>query len=107
MRVSQGRQRFLLMNGSCAIASVIRDRMVTARQTRRQQPSTFCIVAVAVVSLALDTWASPLLEIAMLVVMHRDATPPQIEQVLAAIRRMNLTPHPMPGATRTAIGITG
>jgi 3-deoxy-7-phosphoheptulonate synthase len=24
-----------------------------------------------------------------------------------AIRRMNLTPHPLPGATRTAIGITG
>ena len=43
----------------------------------------------------------------MLVVMHSHATPQQIEQVLAAIRRMNLTPHPMPGATRTAIGITG
>jgi 3-deoxy-7-phosphoheptulonate synthase len=43
----------------------------------------------------------------MLVVMHSHATPQQIDQVLAAIRRMNLTPHPMPGATRTAIGITG
>jgi 3-deoxy-7-phosphoheptulonate synthase len=43
----------------------------------------------------------------MLVVMHSHATPSQIEQVLAAVRRMNLTPHPMPGATRTAIGITG
>src|SRR5579884_2045156 len=43
----------------------------------------------------------------MLVVMHSHATPQQIEQVLAAIRRMNLTPHPLPGATRTAIGITG
>ncbi len=43
----------------------------------------------------------------MLVVMHSHATPPQIEQVLAAIRRMNLTPHPLPGAQRTAIGITG
>jgi 3-deoxy-7-phosphoheptulonate synthase len=43
----------------------------------------------------------------MLVVMHSHATPAQIEQVLAAIRRMDLTPHPMPGATRTAIGITG
>jgi 3-deoxy-7-phosphoheptulonate synthase len=43
----------------------------------------------------------------MLVVMHSHATPQQIEQVVAAIRRMNLTPHPMPGATRTAIGITG
>jgi 3-deoxy-7-phosphoheptulonate synthase len=43
----------------------------------------------------------------MLVVMHKEATPPQIEDVLAAIRGMNLTPHPMPGATRTAIGITG
>jgi 3-deoxy-7-phosphoheptulonate synthase len=43
----------------------------------------------------------------MLVVMHSHATPQQVEQVLAAVRRMNLTPHPMPGATRTAIGITG
>jgi 3-deoxy-7-phosphoheptulonate synthase len=43
----------------------------------------------------------------MLVVMQSHATPHQIEQVVAAIRRMNLTPHPMPGAVRTAIGITG
>src|SRR5437588_3658505 len=43
----------------------------------------------------------------MLVVMHSHATPEQVEQALAAIRAMNLTPHPMPGATRTAIGITG
>jgi 3-deoxy-7-phosphoheptulonate synthase len=43
----------------------------------------------------------------MLVVMNSHATPQQIEQVVQAIRRMNLTPHPMPGATRTAIGITG
>lgn len=43
----------------------------------------------------------------MLVVMHSQATPQQIEQVLSAIRRMNLTPHPLPGALRTAIGITG
>src|SRR6516162_7489874 len=43
----------------------------------------------------------------MLVVMHSHATPQQVEQVLAAVRQMNLTPHPMPGATRTAIGITG
>jgi len=43
----------------------------------------------------------------MLVVMHTHATPEQIDQVLTVIRGMNLTPHPMPGATRTAIGITG
>jgi 3-deoxy-7-phosphoheptulonate synthase len=43
----------------------------------------------------------------MLVVMHSHATQQQVDQVLAAIRRMSLTPHPMPGATRTAIGITG
>src|SRR5437870_11081666 len=43
----------------------------------------------------------------MLVVMHSHATPEQVEDVVAAIRRMDLTPHPMPGATRTAIGITG
>jgi 3-deoxy-7-phosphoheptulonate synthase len=43
----------------------------------------------------------------MLVVMHSHATPEQVERVVAAIREMSLTPHPMPGATRTAIGITG
>jgi 3-deoxy-7-phosphoheptulonate synthase len=43
----------------------------------------------------------------MLVVMHSHATPQQIERVLEAIRQLRLTPHPMPGATRTAIGITG
>src|SRR5262245_44334778 len=43
----------------------------------------------------------------MLVVMHSHATPDQVEGVLRAVRDMKLTPHPLPGATRTAIGITG
>lgn len=43
----------------------------------------------------------------MLVVMHRDATAEQIERVIEVIRSKGLTPHPLPGATRTAIGITG
>jgi 3-deoxy-7-phosphoheptulonate synthase len=43
----------------------------------------------------------------MLVVMHSHATAEQIENVLQTIRRMNLSPHPMPGAMRTAVGITG
>ena len=43
----------------------------------------------------------------MLVVMSGHATPDQIERALATIREMGLAPHPMPGPTRTAIGITG
>lgn len=43
----------------------------------------------------------------MLVVMHIHATPEQIDGVVKAIRELNLTPHPLPGSTRTAIGITG
>jgi 3-deoxy-7-phosphoheptulonate synthase len=43
----------------------------------------------------------------MLVVMHSHATAEQVERVLEAVRQMGLTPHPLPGATRTAIGITG
>jgi 3-deoxy-7-phosphoheptulonate synthase len=43
----------------------------------------------------------------MLVVMHGHSTPAQVDRVLDTIRQMGLTPHPMPGATRTAIGITG
>src|SRR6516162_1115813 len=43
----------------------------------------------------------------MLVVMQSHSTAAQIDRVLEAIRRMGLTPHAMPGPTRTAIGITG
>src|SRR3989442_11508087 len=43
----------------------------------------------------------------MLVVMQSHASQDEIDHVLKAIRAMNLTPHPMQGATRTAIGITG
>src|SRR4051794_29230177 len=50
---------------------------------------------------------APVPEAAMLVVMTSHATPEQIDAVVATIRSMNLAPHPMPGATRTAIGITG
>jgi 3-deoxy-7-phosphoheptulonate synthase len=39
--------------------------------------------------------------------MQSDATADQVEHVLDAIRRLDLMPHAMPGATRTAIGITG
>ena len=43
----------------------------------------------------------------MLVVMKTQATPEEVEAVVEAVRRMSLAPHPMPGALRTAIGITG
>ena len=43
----------------------------------------------------------------MLVVMQAHASSDQVAQVVEAIRRLDLTPHPLPGATRTAIGITG
>src|SRR5438309_6831275 len=43
----------------------------------------------------------------MLVVMHSDADDRQVAAVIDAIRQLNLTPHPLPGATRVAIGITG
>ena len=43
----------------------------------------------------------------MLVVMQSHATSVQIDRVLEAILEMGLTPHAMPGPTRTAIGITG
>jgi len=43
----------------------------------------------------------------MLIVMKADATDSQIEAVLRVIEGLGLKGHPMPGATRTAIGITG
>jgi 3-deoxy-7-phosphoheptulonate synthase len=43
----------------------------------------------------------------MLVVMKAGATPAQITRVIETIEGLALTPHPLPGATRTAIGITG
>ncbi len=43
----------------------------------------------------------------MLVVMQSHASADQIDRVTEAIRAMGLTPHPLPGPTRTAIGVTG
>ena len=43
----------------------------------------------------------------MLIVMRSDATPGQIDRVVSVIQAQGLTAHPLPGATRTAIGMTG
>ena len=43
----------------------------------------------------------------MLVVMKMDATPEQIDGVVRQIESRSLKAHPIPGAQRTAIGITG
>ena len=43
----------------------------------------------------------------MLVVMQHQATDAEVAQVVATVEKMGLTAHPMPGPTRTAIGITG
>lgn len=43
----------------------------------------------------------------MLVVMKMSASEEQIQAVCDKIARLGLRPHPMPGAQRTAIGITG
>ncbi|HWE39217.1 MAG TPA: 3-deoxy-7-phosphoheptulonate synthase [Isosphaeraceae bacterium] len=43
----------------------------------------------------------------MLVVMRSQAGTDEVDRVVEAIRAMGLTPHPMPGPTRMAIGITG
>lgn len=43
----------------------------------------------------------------MLIVMKSDATDAEIKAVLGVIESLGFKGHPMPGATRTAIGITG
>jgi 3-deoxy-7-phosphoheptulonate synthase len=43
----------------------------------------------------------------MLIVMKTDATETEVEAVVRIIQEMGFRPHTMPGATRTAIGITG
>jgi 3-deoxy-7-phosphoheptulonate synthase len=43
----------------------------------------------------------------MLVVMKAQATPEQVQAVCDAIEQLGFRAHPMPGAQRTAIGITG
>lgn len=43
----------------------------------------------------------------MLVVMETTASREMVEQVCSLIEEMGLTPHSMPGAQRTAIGVTG
>src|SRR5919204_5893779 len=43
----------------------------------------------------------------MLIVMTAGATEAQIDRVVEAVEALGLKAHPMPGAQRTAIGITG
>ncbi len=43
----------------------------------------------------------------MLVIMKRDATETQVSEVIAIIENMGYRAHAIPGATRTAIGVTG
>src|SRR6188472_849765 len=43
----------------------------------------------------------------MLIVMKPGASAQDIHTVVNVIQKIGLRPHPMPGATRTAIGITG
>ncbi|MBA3767139.1 MAG: 3-deoxy-7-phosphoheptulonate synthase, partial [Acidobacteria bacterium] len=43
----------------------------------------------------------------MLIVMKTDATERDTEAVVRIIEEMGFRAHPMPGATRTAIGVTG
>src|SRR5262245_33289090 len=43
----------------------------------------------------------------MLIVMDAHASTEQIDQVCRMIAKLGYVPHPMPGPTRTAIGITG
>jgi 3-deoxy-7-phosphoheptulonate synthase len=43
----------------------------------------------------------------MLIVMRQGATAGEVEGVVERIRSLGLTPHAIPGAQRTAIGITG
>nr|MBA3806435.1 3-deoxy-7-phosphoheptulonate synthase [Acidobacteriota bacterium] len=43
----------------------------------------------------------------MLIVMKSDATERDTEAVVRIIEEMGFRAHPMPGATRTAIGVTG
>jgi 3-deoxy-7-phosphoheptulonate synthase len=44
---------------------------------------------------------------AMLVVMKAQATPEQIQAVCEQIKQLGFRAHALPGAQRTAIGITG
>src|SRR6476619_7793191 len=43
----------------------------------------------------------------MLIVMKSDATEGQVKAVVRVIEDLGYRAHPMPGASRTAIGITG
>jgi len=43
----------------------------------------------------------------MLIVMKADATEKDVERVLEIVEKLGFRPHQMPGASRTAIGVTG
>src|SRR5499427_10840544 len=52
------------------------------------------------------TWLSSRVNL-MLVVMKAQATEEQVRSVCQKIEKLGYRAHPMPGATRTAVGITG
>ena len=43
----------------------------------------------------------------MLIVMTSDATETDVQRVISQIEALGYKPHPMPGSSRTAIGVTG
>ena len=43
----------------------------------------------------------------MLIVMDRSASSADVERVVTVAERLGLKAHPIPGAQRTAVGITG
>lgn len=43
----------------------------------------------------------------MLIVMKTDASDSQVEAVVSAVERLGFQAHPLPGVSRTAIGVTG
>ena len=43
----------------------------------------------------------------MLIVMKADATEREIAEVVRVVRELGLRPHPLPGANRTAVAVTG
>jgi len=84
-----------------------RNRNATPGETGKATPQPGPIEATAIAETRSSHYTHCLGAMAMLVVMKAQATPEQIQAVCEHIEQLGFRAHALPGAQRTAIGITG
>ena len=81
--------------------------MLLVRNTDIVNPRSLAPAKAAHVNTRVRALPAPVRMDAVLVVMRKDATEEQVRGVTRAIEARGYRAHPIPGAQRTAIGVTG